>query len=114
MILVALQNVPDIPEKDLVTLIGLVSDKCATGDEEWIRRFPYFLRSVVDAPHNAIFMQQALRRLNASHIRLALQTLMQWMDPDTNPDTYLNVSMKEGKSKLGAILRVHRLRLWNS
>ncbi|KAI8088451.1 hypothetical protein BDF21DRAFT_358172 [Thamnidium elegans] len=78
MVPLALEYVQDIPESDLVTLVkALVA---LYDDEDWKNgRFSTYLKLVVDAPRNDIFLQQSLKRINASELPVILNTIVSWL-----------------------------------
>lgn len=89
---IVLEKVHDIPERDLVTLIkALVA---LHDDSEWKDgRFSTYLKLVVDAPKNDIFLQQSLKRISASELPVILDTVVSWLkDKSSNLTNRSNVS----------------------
>ncbi|KAI8360793.1 hypothetical protein BD560DRAFT_355983 [Blakeslea trispora] len=74
-----LEHVQDVPEHDLVTLIkALVS--FYQSEEAWTKeRFSSYLKWVVSAPRNDIFLQQSLGRIHASELHIILETIQDWL-----------------------------------
>lgn len=89
---IVLEKVHDIPEKDLVALIkALVA---LHDDSEWKEgRFSTYLKLVVDAPKNDIFLQQYLKRISASELPVILDTIVSWLkDKSSNLTNRTNVN----------------------
>lgn len=94
-----LENVQDIPEKDLVTLIKALTTLYKE-DESWKERFSTYLRLVVDAPKNDIFLQQTLKRIDATELAIILETIVSWLsDKASNLNKRSNVSMLSSNVK---------------
>ncbi|RCI03738.1 hypothetical protein CU098_008706 [Rhizopus stolonifer] len=74
-----LEKVQDIPEKDLVTLIKALVELYNTQQEEWKERFSPYLKMVITAPRNDIFLQQSLGRITASELAIILSTVLDWL-----------------------------------
>lgn len=73
-----LEKVQDIPENDLVTLIKALVKLYE--EEEWTKeRFSTYLKWVVSAPRNDIFLQQSLGRIHASELHIILETIQDWL-----------------------------------
>lgn len=89
-----LENVQDIPEKDLVTLIKVLIE-LYNQDDAWKERFSTYLKLVVDAPRNDIFLQQSLKRIDATELVIILETIVTWLsDKASNLNKRSNVSRK--------------------
>ncbi|KAI9258122.1 hypothetical protein BDA99DRAFT_515291 [Phascolomyces articulosus] len=90
---IVLENVPDIPEADLVLLLKALLAEENDGLVESTTREELF-QYIIDSPHNDIFMQQALKRLTASEIPTALQLII-WRLENVqlfeSSDTFFNV-----------------------
>ncbi|KAI9483654.1 MAG: hypothetical protein EXX96DRAFT_599962 [Benjaminiella poitrasii] len=82
LIPLVLEKVQDIPENDLVTLIkaliALYKDE-NENETEWKSRFSAYLKMIVNAPKNDIFLQQALKRIDASELPIILDTVISWL-----------------------------------
>ncbi|KAI8329409.1 hypothetical protein BC941DRAFT_384685 [Chlamydoabsidia padenii] len=74
-----LKSVIDIPETDLMLLIKTLVEKSQNDPAVWESRFGIFMKQVVEAPRNDIFMQQALRQLTATELPVVLTTIIQWL-----------------------------------
>ncbi|KAI7852997.1 hypothetical protein BDC45DRAFT_443010 [Circinella umbellata] len=72
---IVLENVPDIPEVDLVLLLKALLAQGDTSPVESSTREELF-KYIIDSPHNDIFMQQALKRLTATEIPRAVELLI--------------------------------------
>lgn len=94
---IVLEKVNDIPEKDLVRLIKALAGLYE--DEEWKEgRFSTYLKLVVDAPKNEIFLQQYLKRINATELPVILNTIVHWLkDKSSNLNNRTNVSKMNRK-----------------
>ncbi|KAI7896338.1 uncharacterized protein EV154DRAFT_435444 [Mucor mucedo] len=88
---IVLEKVNDIPEKDLVTLIKTLV--ALHDDDEWKDgRFSTYLKLVVDAPKNDIFLQQYLKRISASELPVILNTIVNWLkDKSSNLNNRTNI-----------------------
>ncbi|KAG0760856.1 hypothetical protein G6F57_008100 [Rhizopus arrhizus] len=76
---IVLEKVLDIPESDLVTLVKALIAK-QTEHEEWAgTRFNKYFKMVVEAPRNDIFLQQALKRIDAVELPIILTTFAGWL-----------------------------------
>ncbi|KAI8970156.1 hypothetical protein BDF20DRAFT_106790 [Mycotypha africana] len=89
-----LEKAHDIPENDLVTLlkalIALCHDK--VNGAEWRSRFSIYMKMIVDAPRNDIFLQQSLKRITASELQLILETIVEWLkDRSSNLSKHANI-----------------------
>lgn len=94
MIPIVLEKVQDIPENDLVTLIKALIVLQAE-EEDWKQkgRFSTYLKMVVDAPRNDIFLQQCLKRISATELPILLDTIVHWLkDKSSNLNKRSNVS----------------------
>jgi hypothetical protein len=91
---IVLDKVQDIPENDLVTLIkALIALYNNDNEVDWKTRFSAYLKMVVDAPRNDIFMQQSLKRINATELPIILNTIVHWLkDKSSNLNKRSNVS----------------------
>jgi hypothetical protein len=90
---IVLEKVHDIPERDLVTLIKAL---VALHDEkDWKEgRFSAYLKMVVNAPRNDIFLQQSLKRISATELPIILETIISWLkDKSSNLNKRSNVSI---------------------
>jgi hypothetical protein len=95
LIPIVLEKVQDIPENDLVNLIKALI--VLHDDKDWKNgRFSTYLKMVVDAPRNDIFLQQSLKRINASELPIILDTTVNWLkDKSSNLNKRSNVSTRE-------------------
>lgn len=90
---IVLDKVEDISENDLVTLIKALIALYNSDNEDWKTRFSSYLKMVVDAPRNDIFLQQALKRINATELPIILETIVNWLkDKSSNLNKRSNVS----------------------
>ncbi|KAI7905443.1 uncharacterized protein BX663DRAFT_549446 [Cokeromyces recurvatus] len=91
LIPLVLEKVHDIPENDLVTLIkALIS--LYKNESEWKNRFSTYLKMIVDAPKNDIFLQQALKRIDSSELPIILETVISWLkDRSSNLNKRSNI-----------------------
>ncbi|CAO3641709.1 unnamed protein product [Mucor hiemalis] len=89
LIPIVLERVQDIPENDLVTLIKAL----VALHGEWSEsRFSLYLKMVVDAPKNDIFLQHALKRINATELPILLETIITWLkDKSSNLNKRSNI-----------------------
>lgn len=92
LIPIVLERVQDIPENDLITLIKAL----VALHGEWSEsRFSLYLKMVVDAPKNDIFLQHALKRINATELPILLETIITWLkDKSSNLNKRSNVSSR--------------------
>ncbi|KAI8645967.1 hypothetical protein BD408DRAFT_410924 [Parasitella parasitica] len=78
LIPIVLEKVHDIPENDLVTLIKALI-VLYNSEDEWKARFSSYMKMIVDAPRNDIFLQQSLKRINAAELPTILETIVNWL-----------------------------------
>lgn len=92
LIPIVLEKVHDIPENDLVTLIKALI-VLYNSEDEWKARFSTYMKMIVDAPRNDIFLQQSLKRINAAELPIILETIVNWLkDKSSNLSKRSNVS----------------------
>jgi hypothetical protein len=92
LIPIVLEKVHDIPENDLVTLIKALI-VLYNSEDEWKTRFSSYMKMIVDAPRNDIFLQQSLKRINAAELPIILETIVNWLkDKSSNLSKRSNVS----------------------
>ncbi|KAK4517369.1 DNA repair protein rhp26 [Mucor velutinosus] len=91
LIPIVLEKVHDIPENDLVTLIkALIA--LYNNEDGWKTRFSTYMKMVVDAPRNDIFLQQSLKRINAPELPIILETIVNWLkDKSSNLSKRSNI-----------------------
>ncbi|CAO3623493.1 unnamed protein product [Cunninghamella blakesleeana] len=80
LISIALKVVPDIPETDLILVIKELIHLRLKDLTVWESRVDYYLKAVVQAYRNDIFMQQALKRLSVQDLPIILESLIKWLD----------------------------------
>lgn len=80
LISIALKVVPDIPESDLILVIKELINLRHKEPTLWESRVDYYLKAVVQAYRNDIFMQQALKRLTVQDLPIILESLTKWLD----------------------------------
>jgi hypothetical protein len=65
----------------------LIKTFVALGQDEpavWKSRYPFYLRKVVEAPRNDIFMQHALKQLAAADLPIVLKAIIRWLKTKDN------------------------------
>ncbi|CAO3595573.1 unnamed protein product [Absidia cylindrospora] len=75
----ALESVIDIPETDLMVLINTLVAMTRENPSVWNQKFATYLKLVVEAPRNDIFMHQALKRLTVDELPMVLNTITGWL-----------------------------------
>jgi len=61
-------------------------------EDEWKTRFSTYMKMIVDAPRNDIFLQQSLKRINAAELPIILETIVNWLkDKSSNLSKRSNV-----------------------
>ncbi|KAI7870003.1 hypothetical protein BDF14DRAFT_1778373 [Spinellus fusiger] len=85
LIPIVLEQVNDIPETDLVLIIKALVEKHQSQPTEWSSLFSSYMKTVIDSPHNDIFMQQALKQLTPTELPVMLETLLSWLEKDAQP-----------------------------
>ncbi|KAI8090001.1 uncharacterized protein BX664DRAFT_334432 [Halteromyces radiatus] len=77
----ALETVIDIPETDLVLLIKELVALCIQEQTAWWHdSFPHYLKMVMQAPRNEIYLQHALKRLTLKELPIVLNAIVQWLN----------------------------------
>ncbi|CAO3609761.1 unnamed protein product [Cunninghamella echinulata] len=102
----ALKTVPDIPETDLILVIKELVHLKQTEPSIWATRIDYYLKAIIGANRNEIFIQQALKRLTIQELPIVLESIISWLDT-TNVEGKTIVINNEGGFK--ALTRINNI-----